>query len=495
MYLRQSKDNPLAIERQRQDLTNLCTSRGWSWTEYEDNDYSASVKMPGSRITKKKRPRFQLLLADVEAGKIGAIVSWDADRLYRHPRELEDIIDLADTKDLELATIGGAFDLGTPTGRANARMKGVFARMEVEQKAERQKRAARQRAEMGKHWWPTRPFGFEYTEGTPKLDEDGNQVLNSNGHRTWEVPPRPVLDKDKNPVLDAEEAKLISAAYEAILAGGSLRSISNQWNADGVLTPKGNRWTGAQVGQLLINPRNCGMRAYGLRPAEGVRAIQDLDLHEANWPAIVTRDVWEGTCAVLANPDRRSGPGTARKYLLSNIAICGNCEARMSSGMTNAKSPLYRCNHCQRVSRSLKMVDDMAIEAVVARLSRPDAAELTVDRTRPDLAELQATASALHAQIKQAETDYNDDIITARDLKAKRDKVNEKLEKVNARLLDAHKAHIFDGVIGAPDVRKAFLRLGLERKRNIVSALITITVNPTGKGAKLIKNDVAIVFR
>jgi Resolvase, N terminal domain len=50
IYLRQSKDregNELAVDRQREDLLKLCAARGWSTAEYMDNDFSASVRMPG----------------------------------------------------------------------------------------------------------------------------------------------------------------------------------------------------------------------------------------------------------------------------------------------------------------------------------------------------------------------------------------------------------------------------------------------------------------
>jgi DNA invertase Pin-like site-specific DNA recombinase len=63
VYLRQSKDphdDKLAISRQRKDCVALCEARGWTWTEYVDNDRSAS--------TGKPRPAYQRMLADIRAG-------------------------------------------------------------------------------------------------------------------------------------------------------------------------------------------------------------------------------------------------------------------------------------------------------------------------------------------------------------------------------------------------------------------------------------------
>jgi hypothetical protein len=64
---------------------------------------------------------------------------------------------------------------------------------------------------------------------------------------------------------------------------------------------------------------------------------------------------------------------------------------------------------------------------------------------------------------------------------------------------DRHAAHrpgkaaIFEDVIGAKDVRKAFAGLDLGRQRTIVDALVTITVNPVGKGTARVFDPDAIV--
>jgi hypothetical protein len=378
-------------------------------------------------------------------------------------------------------------------------MKGVFAAMETEQKSERQKEAGKQRASQGRQWWPTRPFGFAYAVGIPVLNDDGNQKVNDKGHRVWEVPPRPVLDANKIPTLDATEAGLIREAYRSILAGGSLRGIANEWNSKKLATPKGNTWTGTQVGQLLANPRNAGLRTYGYRANKRIGVGEDLELFEAAWPAIVTRDVWEGVSAILADPERRNGTSRARKHLLSNIATCSECQKGMGSGVTNAGTKIYRCNQpgCSKVSRDKERVDAMVTEAVVWRLSREDAADLVVDRSREDLADLQAQADALRASIKKAEAEYADDVIDGRMLKARKEKANQKLAVVKAQLQDANRAEIFEGLsLGTDLVDAEFDGLTLDRKRTVIRALLTVTVLPTStRGRTFNREDVDVVFR
>src|ERR1700758_3660979 len=125
VYLRQSfdrNDDQLAVARQREDCFALCEQRGWTWTEYEDNDTSATNGKP--------RPAYQRMLNDIKAGAVDGIVAWHVDRLYRQPRDLEDLIDLANTRNIALATVSGDIDLSTDMGRLVARLVGATNKAE-----------------------------------------------------------------------------------------------------------------------------------------------------------------------------------------------------------------------------------------------------------------------------------------------------------------------------------------------------------------------------
>ena len=135
IYLRQSRDRygtGLAVGRQREDCLRLCSDRGWEPVQYVDNDVSA--------YSGKRRPAYERMLADIEAGQLGAVVVWDLDRLHRRPVELEQFIHLADKHRLALATVSGDTDLATDSGRLFARVKGAVARSEGERKSTRQKK-------------------------------------------------------------------------------------------------------------------------------------------------------------------------------------------------------------------------------------------------------------------------------------------------------------------------------------------------------------------
>ncbi len=131
------------------------------------------------------------MVADYHAGRFSAIVCWDLDRLTRQPRQLEDWIDAAIDRDLQLVTANGDADLATTGGRMFARVKAAVARSEVEQKSARQSRAQVQRAQQGRPPKGIRPLGYA-TDG---------RVLK-------------------------REAKAVQAIYEAFSGGASLRGIA-----------------------------------------------------------------------------------------------------------------------------------------------------------------------------------------------------------------------------------------------------------------------------
>lgn len=483
MYLRQSKDkdgNEVRVGDQRSDLTKLCIDRGWTWTEYKDNDYGASVRMPGSAKLSKARPKYRQMVADIKAGRLDAIAVWDADRLVRHPRELEDIIDLADLHGLALATCSGDFDLSTPTGRGNARMKGVFARMEMEQKAMRQKDANGKRFEAeGGPWWPSRPFGYD-------ADPDRETGKWWTVKRIKGQPPRFNTIR-KHPT----EAKLLQQAYRRFNAGTTLRTIAADWNKRGITTPKGNAWTGTQVRALLLAERNAGIRRFAVEQRVGGKVVKTVREVTGTWPRIVSTEVWEQAVRKLEDPKRGTNAPRARKYLLSGIARCGLCQASLGSAISSRGQRQYACRGCQRIARDGGKLDELVTGAVVRRLSRPDAAELLRPAVDPvDADELREQRRALNDRLAQLGKDFATS--PPEFTKAALDDINGKLAAISAALEDPGKAAIFEDVIGTKDVAKAFNKLDLGRQRTIVAALLTVTVQPVGKGTGPLFNPDAI---
>lgn len=293
IYTRISQDRDgaaLGVARQEKDCRALAQSKGWTVTAvYQDNDTSATSTRP--------REHYQRMLADIEAGIIDAVMVWDVDRLTRKPRELEDIIDLANRFKIDLASVGGEIDLATAQGRLIARIKGNVAKHEAEQTSRRAKAKHRERAAKGlPSGGGLRPFGFEEDRIT---------------HRET-------------------EAEVVREALSLLRNGSTLRAVCRTLNERGALTTTGRQWSTNTLKKVV-----CGPRVAGFRQHNG-------ELIEAVWEPLVSRNEWEQLRRDLNAGERRTTAAFQRKHTWTGLLTCWRCGGLMGGRRVNGK-PTYVC--------------------------------------------------------------------------------------------------------------------------------------------------------
>ncbi len=275
---------------QEEDCRALCARRGWVVAKvYADDDAGVCSGKP--------RPAWQQLIRDAQASMIDAVVGWHVDVLTRSPRELEDVVGLADQYGVELATVTGEIDLSDPAGRLVARMVGAAARYEAKQRAQRQKQqrrlAAQARLIAG---WGTRPFGYS---------------------------------DDRITVVEAEAAIIRQCAARA-LAGDSLARICRDLARSGIATPGGKWWLPTTLRQLLVSARIGGRRERILRGSgQRMRPVIGKIVADAEWVAIISPRDSDRLRALLADSTRRdSNPANGCRDLFRAILHCGPfCES------------------------------------------------------------------------------------------------------------------------------------------------------------------------
>jgi len=428
MYLRVSLDDTgeeQAIRRQREDCTKIIQQRGWTLIgEYVDNSISASD-------ARKVRPGYDQLVKDYEAGKFGALVCWDLDRLTRQPRQLEDWIDAAQDRGLLIVTANGEADLTTDAGIMFAGIKAQVARAEVKRKGARQARAQQQRAEQGRPAKGIRPTGYAL-DGT---------------------------------IIPAEAA-IIRRIFDRFTRGESLKGIAADLERDGVPTRRGGRWSSSSVSSVLRNARYAGRSVY-----------KGEDVGEGNWKPLVSQAQYDAAQARLADPRRKTrGESTARKHLGSGLYYCScGLRVRSSSGLGNGLNR-YTCrNACYY--RSGAPIDDFVLTIIRGRLAMQDFKGSLVkpmDKTR--LAELAAERKEINQRIETFEADYDEGLIDGRRLRAAKDKADARLDALRAEearlLASAGPA----SVLGADDPVKAFDRAPLAIQQQTIDAFAKVTL-------------------
>jgi DNA invertase Pin-like site-specific DNA recombinase len=451
IYARQSLDRTgeaLGVTRQLEDCRKLCADNGWTVTgEYVDNDTSASGRKP--------RPQYRRMLEALSSGGVDVVVSWSADRLTRKPIEVEELIDLVEAHRVKLATVSGEVDLSTPYGRAIARIFGAIARQEVEQKGARQKRANLQRAENGHAAWTRRPYGYD-------------------------------LDKHGRIKVVADEAKEIRTAATAVLNGATLASITADLNNRGKPTSAGGRWSVTTLRRGLLNPRHAGRVTY-----------KGQDVADGSWPTILDLDTHRALVATLTDPRRRTQTGTAHKYLLSGLAICGRCAEPMAMfaspmGVKGDYWMVYRCRTAH-LARRLDLVDEVVTSAVLARLAMPDAASLLIEDV--DVTSLRDDAQGLRRRLDELAGLLADGVLTAAGVRDASGRLKEQLRDVEQQIASAARSNDLGSLVTATDVKAVWERLPLRVRRQVVDLLCTVTILPAGKGARFTPDQVKVTWR
>ena len=388
-------------ERQIADCRAEAARRGWNVRAvYEDPDRSASD-------LRRKRPEFERLLADLRDGAAGdAVLCFKLDRLLRHPREAERVIELADAHGFGIVSLNDpGIDLTSPTGRAMFRMTITWAKLETETMSLRLRRKERALAESGRpHRGGVRPFGL-----TP-----GSHAI---------VP---------------AEAALVRDAAERLLAGASLNSIAREWNGRGVYTPgrrgeAGRPWEGHRLKCMLLAPRIVGDRSYhGVVVAGG------------GIPALLDRDTYERLRAVLRAPARRPGDTTVRRHYLTGLAYCGRCGRKLSARPDGEHIVRYVCaspRGCGGISVAAYNLEPLLSEAIAQRLGSPAfraalAQRAAGPRHAPDLEQLrfdeEALAEAAGAYFVERTISRPEYLAVRGQLEARIDAARQRLERAAA---------------------------------------------------------------
>lgn len=440
LYCRMSRDRVgagLGVQRQEEDCRALAEKQGWAVTAlYTDNDVSA--------YSGKRRPGYQQLLEDIQAGAVDVVITWHTDRLHRSPVELEEYISACDQRSVPTHTVkAGPLDLATPSGKLVARQLGAVARYEVDHAIERQQRAKLQAATDGRWKGGRRPYGYE---------ADGVTV-------------RPA------------EAAVVRTCAEAILAGDSLRSLSAALNNRGITTSTGRQWAPSELRKMLLRARNAGLMEH-----------QGQVIGAAKWPAVLDESQWRALTSVLTDPARRTSWSSGRRWLLSGVATCGVCGASvvctLQQSTRNAR-PAYVCGAGKHVVRAAAAIDSFVSDVVVELLSRPDAADLLEPASSDESARRLRDADALRERLDGLALAYAGGHIDVRQLTAGTGMLRSELERIESQIAADSRGSVLAGVApGVEGLDRRWAALGLDRRRAIVEASVTVVLHRAPKGRR-----------
>ena len=378
LYARLSKDRSGLSENVQIQLREgeeyVKDNGGTVSLRFNDDDKSAS------KFSKKARPDYDRLVAAIERNQVEVIVVTEMTRLYRQLEELLALIKMAERTRLRgiWTTDGIGYDLSTPEGIHAAIAAVNNAMLESAKISKRTKRKKNARAEAGRNPGGTRAFCYE----GPLRDDEGN-----------------ITNRSRINVEPIEhEVNVFKTCVSRIIAGEPVSTIMYDLNDQGVTAPQGGQWGLGNFKKCLVKKRYVIFDDSD--PEQRGTLVYNGREYRAAWKGLISREQYALMQARFAEAAtaRKSYKRVHRRfYVLTGILTCGVCGSPMVGSSISRNSGIqqrsYRCRRidhygnpsgCGKVYRVADPLEDLVVEAVLAKLDTPEIARALTERPGDD---------------------------------------------------------------------------------------------------------------
>ncbi len=413
---------------------------------------------------------------------------WEVSRSSRDFEEYVGLINAADDNAVKIVVDGRRYDPGAPGDRQILLFMGMQAEAEGRNIRKRNIDSVLSNAANGTPHGRL-PYGFRRV-----YDPGPSRALLYQTPYAADLHPDEIAELQEQglplPELLPEAQAVRDAAYQ-VLAGTTLRSICRKlddgplpsprkpskrtlsYNPDGVVYT----WQPQSLRQILLSPTIAGRRKH-----------RGEDIGSAAWPAIVPYDDWLRMRAILTDPSRRTvavARGPVAKHLLSGIALCGECGARMKAVTNMSRMPrAYTCRHegCMRVTVTAGRVDDAVEDVLEALFVSPGfrsaiaAAYDHREQARVSGPDVGALIAAKEAELDEVEAMRGAGEITLRAYAAESKRIEDAIAALQDQQVAAVTSPALRRLLAAETLVAGWKVAGLPDKREIVRLLLDVVV-------------------
>lgn len=401
-------------------------------------------------------PETKRMLADVQAGKISALIFSKLARLARNTRELLDIADIFQQNNAGLVSLQESIDTTTAGGRLFFTMLAATTQFERDEIASRVAASVPIRAKLGKPLGGQSPFGYRW--------------------------------KDKKLVPDEQEAPIRRQIYELFDLHKRKKKVATILNEKGYRTRGGAKFSDTSIDRLLRDTTAKGVhrRNYAKTRGKG----QQWDLKDpSEWvfnevEPIVSEALW-ASCNTYLDEQRaklRAARGRSSKHLFAGIMRC-SCGMKMYTYKSDSS---YRCKDCKN-KIPIKVIEDIyetqLREFLTSRVDLDDAAEKTREYIASKASELESL-SVSHkkavAEMEKYERLFLDDGIDARRFKELHSPISLQANQLKTNIkelsveLESLKKSSFSNeavIEKSTNLAQKWKKLSRENKRHLVESI------------------------
>jgi len=455
-------------------------------------------RIPG--VESKQTPVLELLAT----GRADGMIALDLDRAVRDPRDLEDLVDVIESRTprIPVESVTGSLRLANDADITMARVMVAVANKSSRDTARRVSDARLRMAEAGDYGGGIRRFGREDDGITPRSlvcprCGPGAAFTFRRADTDSDIPhARCVCDRCGGAAVVAEgsEADALRKAAAKILNDVSLQEATAGLRRDGVPTVTGTNWRAKVLRGILLRESNWGASTH---KGEIVRADAYPPLLDDD-PARA-RAMHLALVRILTDPSRCTTPGPAPRWLGSGIYRCGRCLPRVVGmrAQHNGKGLRgYRCPECGLV-RSGRHLDAYIANTdlkqgpygvIIQRLMRDDATALLAEPSpTADQKQLHAQAAELEARLRENQEDYDNGLKSRRQYLDSNQRNLMRLREIEEQIadvgVDAERSPLAS-IIKSGEPAAAWGRLDLSVQRAILREIAVVTVLPGPRGRR-----------
>jgi site-specific DNA recombinase len=347
LYCRLSQEDALqgdsnSIQNQRSILESYAVDRGLKNIEfYVDDGYSG---------TSFQRPGFQRMLADVEAGKIGTIITKDLSRLGRNYLEAGRYIEMVFPEyNVRYIAINDQVDTDNAESNDLMPFRNVFNEWYARDTSKKIRAVVQSKYARGERFNACAPYGYT-------LDKEQNRLI-----------------------VNPDTAPIVKQIYAMCMEGRGPTQIARMLREQDVLIPVAytykttgvlkhrsavetpTYWTTETVKRILENREYIGDTVLGRTGRRSYKDKRKVDLPPEQWrifegthEPIIDRDTWERV-QKLREATKRRLCSTGEKDKFAGLVICGDCGKPMYNIRARTLTHIqesFVCGNYRRKTRS-----------------------------------------------------------------------------------------------------------------------------------------------
>lgn len=431
IYVRQSKDKRKSTEDQLAECREAAAELGKRVVGERRDGTSAS------RFATKDRSEWADTIADLDAGLARTLFLWECSRADRDPESWFPFLAMCRRRGVlvHVVTHERTYDVSRRRDWRALADEGVESADESEKTSERTRRGTAAAAVEGRPHGRI-PYGYE---------------------RRYDPVTKEFVEQRPHP----EQAPVVRAIYERVVAGDPLVQITRNLNDLGVPPPTPRRpWVAQTVKAIATSHTYIGKR------------LHHGQVHDGTWPALVEEDVWWTAHAILTDEKRKRFRPGRNRYLLSQAARCGVCgEFLQGRPRSDQYETRYSCSGRGCVAVRVDWLDEYVTDLVCAWLSREDVQPLLVVEDDAEARAAKVDAARLRDRLDEHYDEAAEGRLSAAGMARIEGKLLPHIREADERAAVASTPPALRGLVGG-DVRGQWASLDVSARKDVVRHLM-----------------------